>query len=68
MSEKTKTETEVKTVSQKPAERYNKERILASGAYKKNRDLLNVLLENDKSYTKQEINKLIEGYLKREVK
>lgn len=68
MSEKTKTEAEEKTVLKKPAERYSKERILLSDSYKKNKDLLKVLLEDGKSYTKQEINKLIDGYLKKGVK
>ena len=67
MAEKTKTETDVKSISQKSAEKYSKERILASSLYKKHRDLLNTLLENNKSYTKNDVNETINSWLKRRV-
>lgn len=67
MGEKTKVESETKTV-QKPTEKYSKTRILSSDTYKRHRDLLKVLLADGKSYTKQEIKNLIDGYLKRRVK
>lgn len=59
---------EVKTVSKQTTEKYTKSRFLSSGAYKKHKDLLNVILEDTKSYTREEVNKLIDGYLKKEVK
>ena len=62
MAEKIKTETK-----QKSEERYSKERILASSLYKKHRDLLNTLLENNKSYTKNDVNEIINSWLKRRV-
>lgn len=54
---------EVKT---KPA--YTKQQYLAGESYKEQRDLIAALLEDDKSYTKAEVKKLIDQYMKKEVK
>ena len=67
MAEKTKTGTDVKSISQKSAEKYSKERILASSLYKKHKDLLSTLLDNNKSYTKNDVNEIINSWLKRRV-
>lgn len=48
--------------------KYTKKALIKSNVYKDNRDLLNTLLENNKTYTKSEIDKLIDNYLKRRVK
>lgn len=55
---------ETKQITQK----YSKSRIMASENYKNYRDLLNVLLDDKKQYTREEISKLIDGYLKKGVK
>lgn len=65
----TKTETANKTEQTKQTEqKYSKARLMASEAYKKHRDLIGVILEDNKSYTREEVNKKIDGYLKKEVK
>lgn len=62
-------ENDVKTkaIAKQTEQKYSKARLMASEAYKKHRDLLSVLLEDDKQYTRAEANKLIDGYLKKEV-
>ena len=47
---------------------YSKRQFLNSEKYKKHRDLINVLLENNKFYSKTEDNKLIDNYLKGKVR
>ena len=47
---------------------YSKRQFLNSEKYKKHRDLLNVLLENNKFYSKTEVEKMIDDYLKGKVK
>lgn len=44
-----------------------KEQILKSKRYKARRDLLNVLLEDNKQYTHNEIQQLLDSFLKKEV-
>lgn len=46
---------------------YTKQAIIKSKSFAKYRDLLFVLLENDKLYSKEDTNKLIDDYLKRSV-
>lgn len=46
---------------------FSKADLLASEKYKKYKDLLNVLLDNDKSYTVKEVYKIINNYLKKGV-
>lgn len=62
MSEKTAVNTPISNEN-----KYTKNRILTSETYKNKRDLLNVLLDDNKEYTKADVNKLIDGYLKRRV-
>ena len=45
---------------------YTKEKLLASQRYKPRRDLLNALLTDGESYTREQADKLIDGYLKSE--
>lgn len=47
--------------------KYAKDNIVKSNYYKQHRDLLNALLEDNKSYTKSEIQIIIDGYLKKKV-
>jgi len=47
---------------------FSKRAFLSSKSYKPHRDLIAALLETGKSYTKNEVNKLIDDYLTRSVK
>jgi len=48
-------------------EKYTKKQIVNSKTFIDNKDLLNAILKEDKSYSKQEINKIIENYKKGKV-
>lgn len=48
-------------------EKYTKNQIVKSKTFINNKDLLNAILKDDKSYSKQEINKIIENYKKGKV-
>ena len=48
-------------------EKYTKNQIIKSKTFIDNKDLLNAILKEDKSYSKQEINKIIENYKKGKV-
>ena len=61
---KKETKKEVKKVTE---EKYTKEQIVNSKTFINNRDLLNAILE-DKSYSKKEINEIIQKYMKGKVK
>lgn len=63
-----KTDSQEKEKTEKQKEKaYTKEAYLKSREYKPHRDLLDVLLENSVKYTKREVEKIIDGYLKKEV-
>ena len=62
-AKKKATANEEKTVA-----KFSKTRILTSDTYKKHRDLLEVLLEEGKSYTKEEVAEKLDKYLKGKVK
>lgn len=47
---------------------FEKEAFLKSDEYKRHRDLINTILQNEKKYTKKEVNRLIDKYLKGGVK
>ncbi len=47
---------------------YTKQSFLKSEKYKDKKDLISVLLDDNKSYTKTDVNRLIDSYLKRRVK
>ena len=57
-----------KTAQKQTAARYTKASIMKSETYKKQRDLLNVILDEGRQYTKEDIRKLTEGYMKRGIK
>lgn len=46
---------------------YTKEQILLSNKYVKRRDLINALLDDDKEYTIQEVDTMMEKFLKGKV-
>lgn len=48
-------------------EKYTKKQIVNSKTFIDNKDLLNAVLKEDKSYTKQEVNKIIENFKKGKV-
>ena len=48
-------------------EKYTKNQIIKSKTFIDNKDLLNAILKEDKRYSKQEINKIIENYKKGKV-
>lgn len=60
------TNTEVKT--QVSADVFTKQQLAESKRYKKKRDLLEALLENGKTYTIAQVDKIIGDYLKKEVR
>lgn len=47
---------------------FGKEQILASVKYRNKRDLVNALLEKDKKYTMEQVDDLIDQYMKGQVK
>lgn len=55
---------EVKKVTE---EKYTKDQIVNSKTFINNRDLLRAILKEDKSYSKKEINEIIENYKKGKV-
>lgn len=60
------TNTEVKP--QVSADVFTKQQLAESKRYKKKRDLLDALLENGKTYTIAQVDKIIGDYLKKEVR
>lgn len=49
-------------------QKFSKEQILASARYANRRDLVDALLDTDKSYTLKTVDNLIEKYMKGQVK
>ncbi len=47
---------------------FTKSQLLKSKKYIHQTDVLNVILEDDKNYTIKEVEKLIDGFMKKEVK
>lgn len=47
---------------------FTKDQLLASKRYANRQDILNALLVNGKEYTTEQVDALIEKYMKREVK
>ncbi len=72
MARKKEIETAENTVEEKTIQRYelsfSKQAFISSKTYKSYRDLLETILENGKSYTKSEVNELIDNYLKGKVR
>lgn len=62
---------EIKTETDKPKTTkpvFTKEQILSSKKYQHRKDVVNVLLKDDQSYTSDEVDKLIDDFMKRKVK
>lgn len=47
--------------------RFSKEKVLSMAQYAKRRDLLSVLLTDEKTYTKSEVEQMIEKFMKGKV-
>ena len=47
---------------------FSKEQIVASARYRNHRDLVDALLDEDKSYTMKTVDNLVEKYMKGQVK
>jgi len=47
---------------------FSKKQILSSMNYHDRKDLLNVLLKEDKEYSRKEVGQLVENFMKRKVK
>ncbi len=47
---------------------FTKEQIIESNRYKSRKDILNVLLESGKTYTLDEVDRLLENFMKGKVK
>jgi len=47
---------------------FSKEQILSSKNFRDRKDLLNVLLKDDKEYSIKEVEQQIDGFMKRKVK
>ena len=57
---------ETKKTNKEPT--FTKEQILKSETYKSRKDVLNVVLNDDSTYSIKEIDSAIDGFMKREVK
>lgn len=47
---------------------YTKDQIVQSSMFAQHRDVVSAFLEDDKTYTLQEVDKVIDDFLKKEVK
>ena len=47
---------------------FTKEQLLLAKVYENRRDLVNALLDDNKTYTKETVNSMIDGYMKGQVK
>lgn len=50
------------------AQEFNKEQIISSKRFSKQRDLVEALLDNEKKYTMEQVNEKIHKYMKGKVK
>lgn len=57
---------EIKGVKQ--VDVYNKEQLISSKKFMNNKDVLSVLLEDDKEYSESEVNEIVENFMKGKVK
>lgn len=67
MQEKKKVVT-VDVTNETAEKKFNKQQILASEKYKNRRDLVEALLEEDKNYTIEKVEELINKFMKGQVK
>lgn len=59
---------DVKEIKTKEKPKFTKRQLLKSKKYQHQKDLLNAILENDKSYGTSEVDKLIDNFMKEKVK
>jgi len=59
---------DVKEIKTKEKPKFTKRQLLNSKKYQHQTDLLNAILENDKSYSISEVEKLIDEFMKEKVK
>ncbi len=57
-----------KSINKEIEKKYNKNQLLNSKKYQDKRDILNVILENDKSYSFKEVDILIFDFFEKRVK
>ena len=67
VEEKIEEKVEEKVNVKVEVQKYSKEQILLSQAYANRKDILNVIL-GDKEYTTEAVDKMLENFLKKEVK
>ncbi len=67
VEEKVEEKLEEKVNVKVEVQKYSKEQILLSQAYANRKDILNVIL-GDKEYTTEAVDKMLENFLKKEVK
>ena len=67
IEEKVEEKIEEKVNVKVEVQKYSKEQILLSQAYANRKDILNVIL-GDKEYTTEAVDKMLENFLKKEVK
>ena len=67
VEEKIEEKVEEKVNVKVEVQKYSKEQILLSKAYANRKDILNVIL-GDKEYTTEAVDKMLENFLKKEVK
>ena len=63
-----KTTTGTAAKSEQTEQMFSKEQILASARFANRRDLVDALLDEDKSYTIETVDNLVEKYMKGQVK
>ena len=63
-----KTTTGTATMYEHTEQMFSKEQILASARFANRRDLVDALLDEDKSYTMKTVDNLVEKYMKGQVK
>lgn len=56
------------TAVEKTAAKYSKEQLIRSARYMRRRDLLGALLQDDKAYTLEEVDALVDNFMKGKVK
>lgn len=67
MTAKAKAKAKAKTVEEQPVTGFSKSRVLASQKYIANRDVLDVLLEDGKMYTDDDVQGILDDFLHKEI-
>lgn len=61
-------DTKAKSTPLPSATKYNKEVLVNSKKYQRNRDALSVLLKDDETYTADEVAQILDGFYNKEIK